>query len=335
MRRPDHHRGLFRREPADARRGHPQRLLGLPEHPALARQHEAAAELAEGQRGALRLRRGGQRPEVRRHLSRPRLEQRRTPRLCRPVDAPRISAKLEPRVEAIGSDHGRSGATGGLAAHGRGVRGVAARQPERWEFIRGQPRLMAPASIRRSILKRNVGFALQAALAARGCEALVDGPQILTARDLGDPGRGCDLRPARLDHAGDRRARDHRRGHLPEQRAERHRSALARLPQHPEPQALHRAQPDPAPRAGASARATSGERLRSSAAAPAGRAAVHPTRHACAATILPLDRSLLLRHCPLRRRSLIPVPLIGASWPARRKDHITASPHCPPGPMNG
>jgi Uma2 family endonuclease len=55
-----------------------------------------------------------------------------------------------------------------------------ARQPERWEFIRGQPRLMAPASMNHSIIKRNVGFALQAALASRGCEALVDGPQILT-----------------------------------------------------------------------------------------------------------------------------------------------------------
>jgi Uma2 family endonuclease len=55
-----------------------------------------------------------------------------------------------------------------------------ARQPERWEFIRGEPRMMAPASMRHSIIKRNVGFALQAALAPRGCEALVDGPQILT-----------------------------------------------------------------------------------------------------------------------------------------------------------
>ena len=55
-----------------------------------------------------------------------------------------------------------------------------ARQPERWEFIRGQPRPMAPASIRHPIIKRNVGFALQAALASRGCEALLDGPQILT-----------------------------------------------------------------------------------------------------------------------------------------------------------
>jgi len=55
-----------------------------------------------------------------------------------------------------------------------------ARHPERWEFIRGEPRMMAPASMNHSIIKRNVGFALQAALASRGCEALVDGPQILT-----------------------------------------------------------------------------------------------------------------------------------------------------------
>lgn len=55
-----------------------------------------------------------------------------------------------------------------------------ARQPERWEFIRGEPRLLAPASMNHSIIKRNVAFTLQAALAPRGCEALVDGPQILT-----------------------------------------------------------------------------------------------------------------------------------------------------------
>ena len=34
-----------------------------------------------------------------------------------------------------------------------------ARQPERWEFIDGQPRLMAPASMKHSIIKSNVGFA--------------------------------------------------------------------------------------------------------------------------------------------------------------------------------
>jgi Uma2 family endonuclease len=55
-----------------------------------------------------------------------------------------------------------------------------ARQPERWEFIAGGPRMMAPASMRHSFIKRNAAVALHAALAARGCETLVDGPQILT-----------------------------------------------------------------------------------------------------------------------------------------------------------
>jgi Uma2 family endonuclease len=55
-----------------------------------------------------------------------------------------------------------------------------ARQPERWEFIRGQPRMMAPASMKHSVIKRNVTVALHATLASRGCETLVDEPQILT-----------------------------------------------------------------------------------------------------------------------------------------------------------
>jgi Uma2 family endonuclease len=55
-----------------------------------------------------------------------------------------------------------------------------ARQPERWEFIEGRPRLMAPASMKHSILKRNVLRTLDHALADSGCEVLVDGPQILT-----------------------------------------------------------------------------------------------------------------------------------------------------------
>jgi Uma2 family endonuclease len=54
-----------------------------------------------------------------------------------------------------------------------------ARQPERWEFVDGRPRLMAPASMTHSILKRNVFRALDHALAGSGCEVLVDGPQIL------------------------------------------------------------------------------------------------------------------------------------------------------------
>ena len=55
-----------------------------------------------------------------------------------------------------------------------------ARQPERWEFVDGRPRLMAPASMTHSILKRNVFRELDRALDDRGCEVLVDGPQILT-----------------------------------------------------------------------------------------------------------------------------------------------------------
>ena len=55
-----------------------------------------------------------------------------------------------------------------------------ARQPERWEFIDGWPRLMAPASMRHSLIKRNVFRALDGVLADGPCEVLVDGPQILT-----------------------------------------------------------------------------------------------------------------------------------------------------------
>ena len=55
-----------------------------------------------------------------------------------------------------------------------------ARQPERWEFIAGEPRLMAPASLNHTIIKRNVFRALDGTLAARGCEVLVDGAQIVT-----------------------------------------------------------------------------------------------------------------------------------------------------------
>jgi Uma2 family endonuclease len=53
-------------------------------------------------------------------------------------------------------------------------------QPGRWEFVDGRPRLMAPASMPRTLIKNNIGFALRQALADRGCTALVDGPQILT-----------------------------------------------------------------------------------------------------------------------------------------------------------
>ena len=53
-------------------------------------------------------------------------------------------------------------------------------QPERWEFIDGQPRLMAPASMKHSLIKANAFAALHGALAGTPCHVLVDGPQILT-----------------------------------------------------------------------------------------------------------------------------------------------------------
>ena len=48
-----------------------------------------------------------------------------------------------------------------------------ARQPERWEFVDGPPRLMAPASMTHSVIKRNILRALDRALADSGCEVLV------------------------------------------------------------------------------------------------------------------------------------------------------------------
>ena len=63
-----------------------------------------------------------------------------------------------------------------------------ARQPERWEFIDAQPRLMAPGSMRHSIIKNNVGAALRQALQDHGCTVLIDGPQILTEEISAIPG---------------------------------------------------------------------------------------------------------------------------------------------------
>ena len=55
-----------------------------------------------------------------------------------------------------------------------------ARQPERWEFIDGWPRLMAPGSMKHSVIKSNVFRALHDVFRERGATVLVSGPQILT-----------------------------------------------------------------------------------------------------------------------------------------------------------
>lgn len=55
-----------------------------------------------------------------------------------------------------------------------------ARQPERWEFIGGRSSLLAPGSIRHTIIKGNVFLALDRALADASSQVYVSGAQILT-----------------------------------------------------------------------------------------------------------------------------------------------------------
>jgi Uma2 family endonuclease len=55
-----------------------------------------------------------------------------------------------------------------------------ARQPERWEFIGGEPRLMAPGSLSQTIIKGNLFSALREAFEGSDCHVLVDGAQIVT-----------------------------------------------------------------------------------------------------------------------------------------------------------
>jgi Uma2 family endonuclease len=54
------------------------------------------------------------------------------------------------------------------------------RQPERWEFIDGRPRLMAPASLNHAIIKGNLFASLRSELAGTSCYAFADGTQITT-----------------------------------------------------------------------------------------------------------------------------------------------------------
>jgi Uma2 family endonuclease len=55
-----------------------------------------------------------------------------------------------------------------------------ARQPERWEFIGGQPRLMAPSSKTHTIFQANVFRALDQAFTGTHCHVFMEGVQILT-----------------------------------------------------------------------------------------------------------------------------------------------------------
>ena len=58
-----------------------------------------------------------------------------------------------------------------------------ARQPERWEYVGGVPRLMAPASMNHGLIKKNITTAFDVALGDGPCVALPDGVQV-EAEDL-------------------------------------------------------------------------------------------------------------------------------------------------------
>jgi hypothetical protein len=60
------------------------------------------------------------------------------------------------------------------------------RQPERWEFIGGTPRLMAPASMTHSLIKKNITTAFDNALGDGPCVALPDGVEVELAMRLRD-----------------------------------------------------------------------------------------------------------------------------------------------------
>jgi Uma2 family endonuclease len=61
------------------------------------------------------------------------------------------------------------------------------RQVDRWEFIGGQPCLMAPGSKPHTIIKGNVFAALRAGLEGTACQVFTDGVQILTEEILAIP----------------------------------------------------------------------------------------------------------------------------------------------------
>ena len=62
-----------------------------------------------------------------------------------------------------------------------------AEQPERWEFIGGVPVMMAPAANNHSLIKGNIFAALYAKLRPSPCRALVDGPEVRSAKLVAIP----------------------------------------------------------------------------------------------------------------------------------------------------
>lgn len=60
-------------------------------------------------------------------------------------------------------------------------------QPERWEFIGGVPVMMAPAANNHSLIKGNLFAALHSKLRPGACRALVDGPEVRSAKLVAIP----------------------------------------------------------------------------------------------------------------------------------------------------
>jgi Uma2 family endonuclease len=62
-----------------------------------------------------------------------------------------------------------------------------AEQPDRWEFIGSVPIMMAPAANNHSIIKGNVFAALHRGLRSGACRAMVDGPEVRSAKLVAVP----------------------------------------------------------------------------------------------------------------------------------------------------
>ena len=62
-----------------------------------------------------------------------------------------------------------------------------AKQPERWEFIFGDPIMMAPGSMAHTLIKTNIAGELRARLRGTNCRSLSDGAEIRTENFVAIP----------------------------------------------------------------------------------------------------------------------------------------------------